>query len=171
MQPLIFLPILNNIPSGAQEKKNGFTLIELLVSVTILMLIVGGGLASYLTFNEKQQLTGAAKELQTYFRSAQTRARSGDVPSGCDTLTAYSVQMAQDTSIVSIRAICTNGNIVTADHNLTGGVTPNTAIDITFNVLKGGVSGAQNITLILGSRSYSFAVTVGGEISQGGLNE
>ncbi|MDH5533816.1 MAG: hypothetical protein OEX81_05330, partial [Candidatus Pacebacteria bacterium] len=116
-------------------------------------------------------LTGAAKELQTYFRSAQTRARSGDVPSTCDTLEGYNVQMSQDTSSVSVRAVCTNGNIVIADHNLTGGVTPNTAVDITFNVLKGGVSGAQNITLLLGSRSYSFSVTAGGEITQGVLNE
>jgi prepilin-type N-terminal cleavage/methylation domain-containing protein len=165
------MQLLMLLPTHKRKKKNGFSLIELMVSVTILMLIVGGGLASYITFNEKQQLSGAAKELQTYFRSAQTRARSGDVPSGCDKLEAYSVQMAQDTSAVSVRAICTNGNIVTADHNLTGGVTPNTAVDITFNVLRGGVSGAQNITLILGARSYSFAVTIGGEITQGALNE
>jgi prepilin-type N-terminal cleavage/methylation domain-containing protein len=149
----------------------GFTLIELLVSITIMMLMVSMGLASYITFNERQQLTGAAKELQTYFRSAQTRARNGDVPSGCVKLEGYNVQMAQDTSIVTVRAICDSGNYVRAEHNLTGGVTPNTAIDMTFKVLSGGVTGAQNITLILGSRSYTFKVTTGGEISQGQLNE
>lgn len=149
----------------------GFTLIELLVSITIMMLMVSMGLASYITFNEKQQLSGAAKELQTYFRSAQTRARNGDVPSGCIKLSGYNVQMAQDTSIVTVRAICDSGNYTRAEHNLTGGVTPNTAIDMTFKVLSGGVTGAQNITLLLGSRSYTFKVTEGGEISQGQLNE
>ena len=135
------------------------------------MLIVGGSLASYITFNEKQQLTGAAKELQTYFRSAQTRARSGDVPAGCTTLTGYSVQIPQDTSIVTTRAVCDSGDVIRSTNTLTGSATPNTAVDVTFNVLKGGVVGAQNITLVLGSRSYTFAVTAGGEITQGSLNE
>jgi len=153
------------------NKINGFSLIELMISITILMLIVGGGLASYITFNEKQQLSGAAKELQTYFRSAQSRARSGDVPPACGTLSGYNVQMFQDDSTVTTRAVCSSGNIITSEHSLTGGVTPSTNIDVTFNVLKGGVTGAQNITLSLGSRSYTFKVTAGGEINQGVLNE
>lgn len=156
-----------------RNRKNsyGFTLIELLVSITIMMLIVGIGLASYITFNEKQQLSGAAKELQTYFRSAQTRARNGDAPSGCIKLEGYNVKMAVGSSIVTVRAICDSGNFTRSEHLLTGGVTPNTVIDMTFGVLSGGVSGAQNITLVLGSRSYTFKVTEGGEISQGQLNE
>jgi len=149
----------------------GFTLIELLVSITIMMLMLSIGISSYITFNEKQQLTGAAKELQMYFRSAQTRARNGDVPSGCVKLEGYNVQMAQDTSVVTVRAICDNGNYIRSEHILTGGVTPNTAIDMTFKVLSGGVTGSQSITLLLGSRNYTFKVTEGGEISQGQLNE
>lgn len=136
-----------------------------------MMLMVGLGLASYIDFNERQQLSGAAKELQTYFRSAQTRARIGDVPTGCDSLEGYNVIMAQDTSTVTVRAVCANGNYVRSENTLTGGVTPSTGIDITFNVLQGGVVGAQNITLELGSRTYTFKVTTGGEISQGQLNE
>lgn len=153
------------------RNSKGFTLIELLVSITIMMLMVGMGLASFITFNERQQLSGAAKELQTYLRSAQTRARNGDVPAGCITLEGYNVQMAQDTSLVTVRAICGNGNFIRSENNLTGGVTPATAIDMTFKVLQGGVTGAQNITLELGSRTYTFGVTAGGEINQGQLNE
>jgi prepilin-type N-terminal cleavage/methylation domain-containing protein len=152
-------------------KNKGFTLIELLVSITIMMLMVGMGLVSYINFNEKQQLAGAAKELQTYLRSAQTRARNGDVPTGCVTLEGYNIQMAQDTSLVTTRAICSNGNYTRSEHNLNGGVMPNTAIDMTFHVLRGGVTGAQNVTLILGERSYTFKVTAGGEINQGEMNE
>lgn len=152
-----------------QMKKNGFTFLELLVSITILMLIVGGGIASYIVFNERQQLTGAAKELQAYFRSAQTRARSGDVPPGCETLTGYAVKAFSDSSLVTVRAICSNGDIVRSEHNLTGGVMPNTNFDVIFGVLKGGVTGAQDISLSLGSRSYTFKVTAGGEITQGEL--
>jgi len=154
-----------------KPRNKGFTLIELLVSITIMMLMVGMGLASYITFNEKQQLSGAAKELQSYFRSAQSRSRNGDVPAGCTKLEGYNIQMAQDTSVVTVRAICDSGNFTQAEHNLTGGVMPSTAIDMTFKVLSGGVTGAQNITLLLGSRSYTFKVTAGGEISQGQLNE
>jgi type II secretory pathway pseudopilin PulG len=154
-----------------QAKTTGFTLIELLITITIMMLMVGMGLNSYISFNEKQQLSGAAKELQTYFRSAQTRARNGDIPEGCVTLQGYNVQMAQDTSTVTVRAVCANGNFIRSEDNLTGSAIPNTAIDMTFLGLRGGVTGAQTITLTLGSRSYSFKVTEGGEITQGGLNE
>ena len=152
-------------------KKNGFTLIELLVSITILLLIVGGGIVSYITFNEKQQLSGAAKELQGYFRSAQTRVRNGDVPDGCGKLSGYQVTVANGSSSVNLLAVCSGPGILPTTYTLGGSVAPSSAIDVTFLGLHGGVTGAQTITLTKGDRSYSFKVTAGGEITQGDFDE
>lgn len=154
-------------------KKNGFTLLELMISVTIMMLMVGLGLASFITFNERQQLTGAAKELQEFFRSAQTRARTGDIPEGCGAFSGYNVQMAIDSSSAQMFAICSNGNVLRAEKSLTGGSRPQNAINMTFLNLKGGVNNASVVVLGLpsGDLTYSFRVTEGGEITSGGLND
>jgi len=167
MGRLILLPTLKG------QARDGFTLIELLVSVTILILLVGVSVSSFISFNERQQLAGAAKELQGLFRSAQARARNGDVPPDCGTLTGYKVQMATDNSIVDIIAVCSNGDITRNEKTLSGGVRPTAAIDMTFLTLRGGVTNPTDITLTLvtGLRTYSFKVTEGGEISGGSFNE
>lgn len=155
------------------EKKSGFTLLELLISVTIMMLLVGMGVASFITFNERQQLVGAAKELQEFFRSAQTRSRTGDVPVGCGTFSGYNIQMAIDNPSVQMYAVCSNGNVLRSEKTLTGGARPTVAINMTFLSLKGGVNNASSVVLRLpsGSLTYSFRVTEGGEITQGSLND
>lgn len=154
-------------------KKSGFTLLELLISVTIMMLLVGLGVASFITFNERQQLVGAAKELQEFFRSAQTRSRTGDIPTGCGTFSGYNVQMAIDNPSVQMYAVCSTGNVLRSEKTLTGSVRPTVAINMTFLSLKGGVTNASSVVLRLpsGDLTYSFRVTEGGEITQGNLND
>jgi type II secretory pathway pseudopilin PulG len=151
----------------------GFTLLELLISVTIMMLLVGLGVASFITFNERQQLTGAAKELQEFFRSAQTRARTGDVPAGCGTFSGYNVQMAIDNPSAQLFAVCSTGDILRSEKTLSGGARPTVGINMTFINLRGGVTNASTVVLRLpsGTLTYSFKVTAGGEITQGNLNE
>lgn len=156
-----------------QSKLSGFTLLELLISVTIMMLLVGMGVASFITFNERQQLVGAAKELQEFFRSAQTRSRTGDIPAGCGAFSGYNIQMAIDNPSVQMYAVCSTGNVLRSEKTLTGGVRPTVAINMTFLNLKGGVTNASSVVLRLpsGSLTYSFKVTAGGEITQGALND
>lgn len=57
--------------------KKGFTLIELLVVTSIISIITGGGLASYVQFNNKEKLKAAALEVKTYLRKAQANALAG----------------------------------------------------------------------------------------------
>lgn len=151
---------------------SGFTMIELLISITIMMLLLGVGVASFISFNERQQLSSAAKELQEFFRSAQTRARTGDVPQGCGSLSGYNIQMAVDSPSVQMYAVCSTGNILRSEKSLSGGARPLNAINMTFLNLKGGVTNSNLVVLGLpnGDLTYSFRVTEGGEITQGSLN-
>lgn len=154
-----------------KSQAKGFTLLELVISIGIMMLLVGLGVASYLQFNERQQVVGSARELQALFRSAQTRARTGDVPPGCGTLSGYLVEGAAGSSQVLMYAVCSGGNILRSTLTLIGGVTPVAGINMTFQTLKGGVTNAGVVTLRTPSLtySYSFKVSQGGEISQGEL--
>lgn len=152
----------------------GFTLIELIVSVTIMILLVGGGIAAFITFNDKQQLQGSTKMLQTYMRTAQTKARVGDRPEDCDRLLGYQVGVAQGTSTITLAAICgETGNetelvVQTAELanvesiEVEGGGN----LEVLFKVLHGGTEDSGDITVYsTGGASETFRVSAGGEIS------
>ncbi len=154
-------------------KKKGFTLIEMLVTITITMLMLGGGIAAYINFNEKQTLITASKDLQAYLRSAQSKARSGDRPNTCDSLDAYQVYMAAGNNEIILRAICDGGIVQDSfdSYFLPNGVTSQDEIDMRFKVLHGGVEGAGDIVLVMDDKEYLFSVSSTGEINQGGLVE
>lgn len=148
----------------------GFTLIELLVSITIMLLLISGGIAAYVKFNDKQVILNEAKDLQSYFRSAQSRARVGDRPSGCTRLEGYSIQVTAGSSTVDLIAVCSSGNINRGQYELENNVTVGSDVNLEFYVLHGGVSSSQTITLNSQSGlQYSFEVTQGGEITGGSL--
>lgn len=148
----------------------GFTLIEVLVTLSIAMLLTGGGIAAFIRFNDRQSVQTAARQLQTVLRSAQVKARAGETPSGCDRLTGYRVQTTASNSQVVLSAVCTNGVITHTVSNLPNNVISEGSYAITFANLYGGVTGTTTVTLRTAGAAvnrYSFLVTAGGEISDG----
>lgn len=154
------------------KNRQGFTLIELLVTITVLMVITGGGIAAYLTFNTKQVLLQSGQDVLFLSRSAQKKARVGDKPPGCNTLQSYEVQMpASGGNMLSLRAICTNpaASIQTKTLMLPPGVSVTSGSTMQFYVLAGGVSNPQTVTIGNGTNTFSFIVGRGGDISEGVL--
>jgi len=154
--------------------KKGFTLIELMITITITMLMLGGGIAAYIRFNDRQTLQGAAKQLQTQMRSAQKKARVGDIPSGCDRLVDYRVSMVAGESDVNLDATCTNQTIRISTTTLNSSVSVNSDFVIAFKVLHGGaeyITGDGNINLISETYHYQFQVTPGGSVEAGTIED
>jgi type II secretory pathway pseudopilin PulG len=159
-----------------QHFRAGFTLIELLVVITIIMFLTGGGIASFLTFNDRQTVQNGAKLVQTYMRQAQGKARAGEKPPACAAakLTGYRVQLTANSSQVILSAVCTNGVHTHTSYTLPGGVISENNHTITFANLYGGVINAGTVTIMsnpanVTDYSYSFEVTPGGEIDIGGF--
>lgn len=151
--------------------KNGFTLIELLVSVTIMLLMVGGGIVAYLQFNDRQVIQTSGKEVVTYLRTAQTKARVGDKPATCNRLLGYAFKATAGTSQVRVGAVCDNGEPTPDTYDLADSVDFSGTVDMEFGVLHGGVANSGTITLTNGTLQYQIKVSQGGEISNGELFE
>lgn len=152
------------------SKRSGYTLIEIVVSVGILVLMLGGGIAAFIQFQEKQAIVAAINDLKVQLRVAQTRARTGDTPEECDRLQSYAVRTSTTNGVteVSMLAICDSGEIVRKEQDLLSGVTLASDVDVRFLTLHGGVSGAATITLESNTGyRYEFEVSQGGEITEG----
>lgn len=155
----------------------GFTLIELIVSITIMMLIVGGGIASYISFNDRQTLVQAANRLEVVLRSAQSRAASGDRPDTCLQLTGYSVVMTAGTNLLQVQAECRDPDDVLDVYSVPDSspisLAPSVVLaetrTVTFGVLQGGVENPGRLELVQGSQRAAVDVSAGGSIVSLGL--
>ncbi len=156
----------NSFPFFSLQK--GFTLIEILVSITILLLIVGGGIAAYTRFNDRQQLVQSAKNMQSSFRLAQKKSRAGDKPEACNRLEGYSIQGNSGESVLQVFANCKDGTkALSSTIDLVGeSTTLSQDVDLVFHVLSKGVTGTTgDIVIESNFYAYSMRVTEGGEIS------
>lgn len=149
----------------------GFTLIELLVSITIMLLLMGFGIAAYLTLNSRQELLTSSKQLQQFMRAAQKKARAGEKPAGCDQLQGYQVSVsAAAGATVQLQAVCVSGTFTRDSFVFPASVHANSALSMQFNSLSGGVAGAGVVTLSGGGgKTYTFTVDLGGQITEGTL--
>lgn len=155
-------------------KQTGFTLIELLVVVAITSIVVGGAIAGFTTFAERQKVLTTAQEVRQLFVSAKTKAQVQETPTSCaGPLRAYRVTIGN--SSASIRSRCENagGTVVNggnaADYPsvsyTSGSVTPTGNYD--FYTLNDGVSFStdRTISVVGNGKTHTFTITTGGAIS------
>ena len=86
------------------KAKAGFTLIELLVTMTIVILLSGTALATFLNYQEKRQVQEDAANVADRLRTVQIKATAVEIPAGCTTVTNYVVTF--DATSLAVAATC-----------------------------------------------------------------
>jgi prepilin-type N-terminal cleavage/methylation domain-containing protein len=146
----------------------GFTLIELMVAITLLALLMGGGIAGYIRVNDRQNLVNAGKNVQLFMREAQKKARVGERPAasaGCGALVSYQLKTSATLDQVNLNAECDNAVTSLIDsYTFPNGVVASSAFDMHFYALQGGVKNSGQVVLHSKTRSYTFTVDGGGSI-------
>lgn len=163
------------------SKNAGFSLIELLVTATVLSLLISMGLASYLSFNERQSVLSEAEELKQFVLSAQSKASSGSLPSGCSELLGYEIANSGCIGEVSLcmKAWCDPSiNYIISDIKFKNNLVISGKQAFFLSLWGGaklldGVGGqldSLDFTLSSGNYSYKLTINKDGSIVEGTLN-
>lgn len=149
----------------------GFTLIEMLVAIGISLLVVGGLIVNYNSYNDTQKLKQSALTLKNNLRLAQTQAVASKKPSsGCTQLLRYDASFTSTGYTLS--AQCTQGqagdvNTVVLPSGITFSPVGGT---LSFSVLTGGIGkDAVTVTLAGSTKSYAIQVASNGTINDLGF--
>lgn len=134
----------------------GFTLIELIITIAVSMLLVGGAVAGYNSFNDTQVLKQAGLSLKNNLQFASVKAQAVDKPvSDCTELIGYRVTFTS--SSYSIAAQCTEGALAMQTIALPSGFTFSPVpADITFVVLTRRLLSDTQTDIIIVGRSGSY---------------
>lgn len=150
----------------------GYTIVELIVVSGIFLLLTGGLLANYTSFNETQKLRQASSTLKTTLRLAQTKAVAGEKPtSACATLVGHQVTFTAST--YSLQPVCSAGpvGVISTSSLPTGVAFFPIPTAMTYEALQGTttLSGTTPITLVGSSKSYVLEIAPSGDITDLGL--
>lgn len=153
--------------------KTGFTLVELLVVVTIFIIVLAMGIASFSRFNRRERLKQTAQTLKTNLRFTQTKSISSMKPaSGCTTYLGIRVTFAATN--YSTRAECDPEGLVgsTETFPLPTGITFLAApTNFTFlsqtNTMNSDTD--QTITLTNGTELYGLVVSTNAQVNEEGF--
>lgn len=173
---------------------HGFTMLELLVTSAIVMIITGITLAGYLSFQARQEVQQATRDVQQLFVQARQRARDRDQTS-CGSseyvsVLEYNIKLQNPAgsapASVSLYATCQNsGGTIFSGSSEDIDLPSSVSFDslpletVSFGTLEGGVSILDSVgstpscassvcTVKLsrdaGAHGYQFTISTAGEI-------
>lgn len=149
-------------------RKNGFTLIELLIGITILVTVLGLGIASFTMFNRRERLKQTALTLKSYLRFSQTKAISAQKPlSGCTTYTGMHISFTGNS--YSMQHQCSPEGVVGSVESivLPSGITFSPVpSDFTFLTRSNTDTIITDRTILLtsGTLSYTLVISPNGSV-------
>lgn len=147
------------------SKLAGFTLIEMIVVVVVLAAMAAVIIPSLSSFNQRQNLDQAAKQLKSDLRAMRSQAVSGATGSSSDS-SQWGARFVLGSATYQL-ARYTGGNWYDPKvRSLPGSTTVTSATtNIIFEKLTGvPVGGSRTVTVSLGGVSRSVTVNAGGNI-------
>lgn len=143
--------------------KQGFSLIELIVSVSIMILIVGGVVTSYNSYNDQQKIRQVALTLKSDLRLAQSSATGSKVPTSqpCTDFAGFVVSAGEQS--YTIGPTCSEGT--TYDEAVTTMLPPGVQLSMnpssfTFFPIGRGVSADVQITIASEQTAFRCIVSI-----------
>jgi prepilin-type N-terminal cleavage/methylation domain-containing protein len=143
--------------------KHGFSLIELIVSVSVIMLITGGVISSYNSYNDKQKIRQAALTVKSHLRLAQASASGSRIPtsSTCSDFIGFTVSGTGTSYTIGPECTEGSGYEEAATTNLANGLTLSLSpASFTFYPLSQGVSSEATMTIASERIGYTCVVTI-----------
>jgi len=153
--------------------KKGFTLVELLIAMSILVTLLGAGLASFNSFNRRERLKQTALTLKSTLRLAQTKAISVEKPtSGCTDFVGMRIRFTVNS--YSMEHECSPEGIVGDADTITfsGGIVFSPVpSDFTFMTQTNtiNIDSPASLTIINGSETYNLTVSPNGSVNDEGF--
>lgn len=143
-----------------RRDNSGFTLIELIVVISIIALMSGAGLATFLNLRDRRIVLADARLVEQNLREAQRRAFAGEKPSECGTnpLTGYQVRIEQGSIYQS--AICPGSTIPEVQVDMSGSVLTATLGSFVFGSTKGGATAGSINICQSGGGKYEYQIVV-----------
>lgn len=145
--------------------RSGFTLIEIIVVVSIMLLMMGGGIATYTAFRSGKIAQRQARLVSDLLDEARHSAISGEKPTDCgaNSLTGYSVALNPDNAVMT--AVCAGGTPPSKTRQLTDATISSNVATITFKVLTGGAVDAV-VDVCADSHLFRITVTSAGNVTE-----
>ena len=137
--------------------KLGFTLIEIVVVVGILSLLMGGALASFANFRDKNTSLSEALIVADRIRKVQARASAVELPNGC--IGSINFQVLMSGSDMSVRANCSGGIVIEIPELALalGSSTYSSNYDLTIDSRTGNTT---SVDIDICGRNHLFRISV-----------
>lgn len=149
----------------------GFTFIELIVVVSIIAILSGAGITTFLNLRDRRAVNSDARLVEQMLRQAQRQALAGEKPSECEgyTLTAYQVRIDQNAAYLS--AVCPGVTTPETELLVSGSTLQSSPNVVTFPVVRGGGTSATiDVCQTTGTTNhYRITVTSAGTIEEATL--
>lgn len=136
--------------------KNGFTLIEVIIVITILAIMMGGALASFATFRDKNNVRSDALTLAAILQKIQAKAAAVELPDGCIGVMNFTIYMSGND--LGVSAICQSGTVILSelDYSL-----PHSTFEGSPSVIFDSRTGSANSTDIdICGSGHKFRISV-----------
>lgn len=148
-------------------RSHGFTLIELMLVLTMIVVLFGGSITAYLTFNKNQTTKNDARNFVAEIYRVRTLASSLQYPTGCSSLKGYNLQSTLvngDLAGVTLTADCDPSDVASAVLPVLTNSYFSGAVNLTFLPGSGYLGGGANTDVTIVNKSdptITKVVTVG----------